>query len=103
MQKEVPPSHTLQDHAYYWQNPFRLKEENREKLPESVELSKFATNRRRLSGQIGSRKYSKKFEKRRWILAKLSFRKFCYSKLSGLRGLDNRTISLGQKRGQNQK
>ena len=28
MQKEVLPSHKLQDHAYEYQNPFGLKEDN---------------------------------------------------------------------------
>ena len=28
MQKETHPLHKLQDHAYEWQNPFELKEDN---------------------------------------------------------------------------
>ena len=28
MQREVLPSHKLQEHAYEYQNPFRLKEDN---------------------------------------------------------------------------
>ena len=44
VEKEVLPSHKLQDHAYEYYNPFTLKEDNlclTKKLPESIELSRF--------------------------------------------------------------
>ena len=65
MQKEVLLSYKLRDHAYEYQNLFELKEDNlSEKLPESVELSRFVSHRARMSGEFDSRKDSQstKFE-----------------------------------------
>ena len=47
-----------------------------------------------MSGELDSRKdsYSTKFKQRPQILLKLSFKKLCESKLSGLCPFDNRAI-----------
>ena len=76
MQKEVFPSHKLQDYGYEWQNPFGLKEDNTsKKLPESIQLSKVVPHRARISGEFDWRKdlHPTKFEWRPQILVKLSF------------------------------
>ena len=94
-QKEVLLSHKLQDHAYEYQNPFELKEDNiTEKLRESIELSRFVSHRARMSGEYDSKKDSQstKFERRRQMFVKLSFRELCNSKLSGLHAFDNMVI-----------
>ena len=51
-------------------------------MPESIELSRFVSNRVRMSGKFDSRKDSQstKFEWRPSILVKLSFRELCDSK-----------------------
>ena len=92
MQKEVVPSHKPQGHAYEYQNPVGLKEDNlSEKLPQSIESSRFVSHRERISGEFDSRKDSQstEFEQRPWIFAKLSFSELCDSKLSGLHAFDN--------------
>ena len=65
-----------------------------EKLPESIELSKLISHGARMSGEFNSRKdsYSTKFNWRPQIFVKLSFWKFCDSKLSGLRSFDKLAI-----------
>ena len=57
-----------------------------EKLPESIESSRFVSHRARMSGEFDSRKDSQstKFERRSRIFVKLSFTELCDSKLSGL-------------------
>ena len=47
-----------------------------------------------MSGEFDSRKdtHSTKLEQKSGILLKLSFRKLCYSKLSGLHPFDNMSI-----------
>ena len=64
------------------------------KLPESIESSRFVSNRARMSGEFDSRKDSQstKFEQRSQIFVKLSFRELCDSKLSGLHALDNMNL-----------
>ena len=50
-----------------YQNPFGLKEDNlKEKLPESIESSRFVSHRARMSGEFDSRKASQstKFEQK---------------------------------------
>ena len=65
-----------------------------EKLPESVESSRFVSHRARISGEFDSRKDSQstKFEQRPQIFVKLSLRELCGSKLSGLHAFDNMVI-----------
>ena len=65
-----------------------------EKLPESIESSRFVSHRARMSGEFDSRKDSQstKFEQRSQIFVKLSFRELCDSKLSGLHALDNMNL-----------
>ena len=65
-----------------------------EKMPESIESSKFVSERARMSGEFDSRKDSQstKFKRRPGIFVKLSFRELCASKLSGLHAFDNRAI-----------
>ena len=78
-----------------YQNPFGLKEDNlSEKLPESIESSRFDSHRARMSGEFDSRKDSQstKFEQRPQIFVKLSFRELCDSKLSDLHVYDNMAI-----------
>ena len=62
-----------------------------EKLPESVESSRFVSHRARMSGEFDSRKDSQptKFEQRPQIFIKLSFRELWDLKLSGLHAFDN--------------
>ena len=75
VQNEVLPSHKLREHAYGYQNPFELKEDNlsqRNKLPESTESSRFVSHGTTMSQQFNSRKDSqpKKFERRPEIFVK---------------------------------
>ena len=65
-----------------------------EKLPESVESSRFVSHRARTSGEFDSRKDSQstKFEQRPQIFVKLSFTELRDSKLSGLPAFDNMAI-----------
>ena len=65
-----------------------------EKLPESIESSRFVSHRARMSGEFDSRKdsQSSKFKQKSQIFIKLSFREFCDSKLSGLHAFDNIVI-----------
>ena len=56
MQREVLPSHKLQDHAYEYQNPFGLKKPLTEKLLESIESSRYVSHRERMSVVFDSRK-----------------------------------------------
>ena len=94
-QKEVLPSHKLRHHAYE-KNPFRLKEDKplTEKLPKSIDSSRFVSHRARIAGEFDSRKDSQstKFERRPRIFVKLSFRESCDSELSGLHLFDNIAI-----------
>ena len=65
-----------------------------EKLPESIESSRFASHRARTSGEFGSRRDSQstKFKQRSQIFVKLIFRELCDSKLSGSHAFDNMAI-----------
>ena len=65
-----------------------------EKLPESIESSKFVSYRRRMSGEFDSRRDSHlaKFKRRPRIFIKLCFTELCDSKLSGLHPFDNVAI-----------
>ena len=63
MQKEVFPSHKLQDHAYEYYNPFRLKEDNLSQRNCQNQLSHpglwfESSYRARMSGEFDSRKDS---------------------------------------------
>ena len=51
-------------------------------MPESIESSRFVTNRARMSGEFDSRidSQSTKFEQRPQIFVKLNFRELCDSK-----------------------
>ena len=62
-----------------------------EKLPESIESSRFVSNRARMSGEFDSRKDSQ--SRRSRIFLKLSFRDLCDSKISGLHAFDNMAIT----------
>ena len=88
VQKEVFLSHKLQDHAYEQKNLLELKEDNpsKDKFPESIESSKFASEGAGwggggMSGEFDSRKdsHSTKLEQRPQIFVKLSFRELCCS------------------------
>ena len=61
--------------------PFRIKgrETLTEKLPESIESSRFVSDRARMSGEFDSRKDSQsaEFERKPLIFAKLSFSELC--------------------------
>ena len=65
-----------------------------EKLPESIESSRFVSQRARMIAGLDSSKYlqSTKFERRPQVFIKLSFRELCNSKLSGLPAFDNMVI-----------
>ena len=65
-----------------------------EKLPESIQSSRFVSHRAKMSGEFDSRKDSHpaKFERRSRIFGKLSFRELCDSMLSGLGPFDNMSI-----------
>ena len=69
-----------------------LKEE--EKLPESIEPSKFVSHSARMSREFDSRKdpHSAKFKLRPQIFVKLSFRELCGPKLACLHTFDNMAI-----------
>ena len=68
MQKEVLLSHKLQDHAYEYQNPFKLQEDNLSQRNCQNQLSDpgLFSHRARMSGEFDSRKDSQstKFERR---------------------------------------
>ena len=65
-----------------------------EKLPESIESSKFVSYRVRMSGEFDSRKdlHSTKFKGSPLTLIRLIFRESCDSKLSGLHSFDNMAV-----------
>ena len=65
-----------------------------EKLPESIESSRFVSHRATMSGEFDSRKdwRSTKFERKPQIFVKLSLRELCDSKLSGLHAFNNMAI-----------
>ena len=87
VQKEVLLSHKLQDHTNEQKNLLELKEDNfqiislTDNFPESIESSKFASHRARMSGEFDSRKdsHSTKLEQRPQIFVKLNFRELCGS------------------------
>ena len=95
MQREVLLSHKLRDHAYEYQNPFALKEDN---LSQRNCQNQFShpdlSHTARMSGELDSRKdlQSTKFERRPRVFVKLSLRELCDSKLSGLHAFDNMVI-----------
>ena len=63
-------------------------------MPESIESSRFVSQRARMPGEFDSRKDSQstKFEERPRIFVNLSFREICNPKLSGLHAFDNMVI-----------
>ena len=65
-----------------------------EKLPESIESSRFVSHRATMSGEFDSRKdwQSTKFKRKPQIFVKLSLRELCDSKLSGLHAFNNMAI-----------
>ena len=65
-----------------------------EKLPESIESSRFASHRATMLGEFDSRKdwQSTKFKQRPQIFVKLSLRELCNSKLLGLHAFNNMAI-----------
>ena len=77
MQEEVLPLHELGDHAYEYQNPFRLNADNVSQRNCHNQL--FVSHRVRMSGEFDSRtdSQSTKFEQRIQIFVKLSFRELC--------------------------
>ena len=80
--------------------------ENTEKLLESIESSKFASHKTRISREFDSRKdlHPTKLKQRLWILLKTSFRKFVIqSYLFFLLFViyNNMAISVSQKWGEN--
>ena len=95
MQKEVLLSHKLRDHAYEFENPFGLKEDNLSQTNCQNQLSHPGlSHTARMSGEFDSRKdlQSTKFKRRSQIFIKLSFRELCSSKLFGLHAFDNMAI-----------
>ena len=95
MQKEVLLLHKLQDHAYEYQNPFELKEDNLSQRNCQNQLSHPGlSHTARMSGEFDSRKDSQstKFKRRPQIFVKLSFSELCDLKLSGLHAFDNMVI-----------
>ena len=85
----------MQDHAYEYQNPFRLKEDNLSRRNCQNQLSHPGlSHTARMSGEFDSRKdlQSTKFEQRPQIFVNLSFRELCNSRLSGLHAFDNLAI-----------
>ena len=60
MQKEVLPSHKLLRPCIWVINSFQIKGKEllKEKLPESIEPSKFVSHRTRMSGEFDSREDS---------------------------------------------
>ena len=59
MQKEAHPSYKLQEHAYEWRNPYKLKEDNPHKeIAEIYQVSEFFSNKVRISAEYDSKKYS---------------------------------------------
>lgn len=59
MQKEAHPSYKLQEHAYEWRNPYKLKEDNPHKeIAEIYQVSEFFSNKVRISAEFDSKKYS---------------------------------------------
>ena len=77
VQEEVLLLHKLGDHAYEYQNPFRLNADNFSQRNCQNQL--FASHRARMSGGFDSRtdSQSTKFEQRPQIFVKLSFRELC--------------------------
>ena len=63
-------------------------------MPESIESSRFVSQRARMSREFDSRKDSQstKFERRPQVFVKLSFRELFDSKLSGLHAFDSMVI-----------
>ena len=63
-------------------------------MPESINSSRFASHRARMSIAFDSRKDSQstKFERKPQIFVKLSFIELCDSKLSGVDAFDNMDI-----------
>ena len=87
----------LQDHAYEYQNPFELKEDNLSQRNCQNKLSHPGLSHTEQECQeieFDSRKDSQstKFEQRSSIFAKLSIRELYDSKLSGLHAFDNMAI-----------
>ena len=92
VQKEDLPSHKLRDHAYEYQNLFRLKEDNLSQRNCQNQLShpgwshiEQACQESLIHGKIQN-------QQRPQIFVKLSFRELYDSKLSGLHPFDNMAI-----------
>ena len=84
VQKEVLLSHKLRDHAYEYQNPFELKEDNPSQRNCQNQLSHPSLSHiARMSREFDSRKdlQSAKSERRPRKFVNLGFRKFCGSYL----------------------
>ena len=94
VQKEVLLSHKLRDHAYEYQNPFGLKEDNLSQRNCQNQLSHPGlSHTARMSGEFDSRKdlQSTKFKQRPQIFVKLSSRELLtYTELTD-RELDSIT------------
>ena len=94
MQKEVLLSHKLRDHAYEYQIPFELKENNLSQKNCQNQLSHPGlshTEQKCQESLIQGKIYNQQNSRPR-IFVKLSFREFCDSKLSGLHAFDNMVI-----------
>ena len=65
-------------------------------MPESIEQSRFVSNRVRMSREFDLRRKSqlRKFDQRPQIFVKLNFRELCKSKLSGLHAFHNMAIII---------
>ena len=91
MQKEVLPSHKLQDHAYTWQNPLGLQEDNQSQINCQNQLRHPSLSHIEQECQESLIQW-KIFV---WLslnldpeLVKRRFRGFCDLKFSGLRPFD---------------
>ena len=96
VQKEVLLSHRLRDHAYEYQNPFKLKEDNLSQRNYQNQLSHPGLSHTGqecqeslIQGKIHNQQSSTEGLK---IFVKLSLRELCDSKLSGLHVFDNMVV-----------
>ena len=94
MQKEVLLSHKLRDHAYEYQIPFKLKENNLSQKNCQNQLSHpgLSHTEQKCQESLIQGKIHNQQNSRPRIFLKLSFREFCDSKLSGLHPFDNMVI-----------
>ena len=96
MQKEVLPSHKLQNHVYEYYNPFGLKEDNLSWRNCQNQLNHPGLSQAEQKCQEnliqGKIRNQLKFEQMPQMFVKLHFRELCDSKLFGLHTFDNMTI-----------